>query len=235
MIIGRLGDQALPISVMSVSRKHCEVWDNGDGTYTIENLSNFGTKVDGRTIIKTTSATLDSLLELGPEFKARLRDLIVPRVREPEVSVDVHIEPGNAKGGKADGNEPKTYNIYHLKKVWDDYNNRNLYNAERQRKINLMRTGLGVFTMCAMPTIFFLGPIGYVLTGIGVVGNIYSFAGMRNSETAIQKQKRQEAFDDAWVCPNPKCGRTLPAKNYRMLVKNNKSCPYCKCKYIERK
>ena len=106
--------------------------------------------------------------------------------------------------------------------------------AESQRKTNLVRTGLGIFTMCAMPTIFFFGPVGYILTGIGVLGNIYSFAGMRNAETAEARQKRQDAFDDAWVCPNPDCGHSLLAKNYKLLVRNHQSCPYCKCRYVEK-
>lgn len=106
--------------------------------------------------------------------------------------------------------------------------------AESQRKTNLVRTGLGIFTMCAMPTIFFFGPVGYILTGIGVLGNIYSFVGMRNAETAEERQRRQDAFDDAWVCPNPDCGHSLLAKNYKLLVRNHQSCPYCKCKYVEK-
>ncbi|MDE6028154.1 MAG: hypothetical protein K2G23_08790, partial [Muribaculaceae bacterium] len=63
---------------------------------------------------------------------------------------------------------------------------------------------------------------------------VYSFAGMRNAESAADRQRRQDAFDDAWVCPNPECGHSLMAKNYRMLVRNFQSCPYCKCKYIEK-
>lgn len=219
IIIGKQGNQKKPISEPTVSRKHCKVTQNSDGTYTIENISQNGTKVNGVNIIRT-SATLDSILELGPIFKATLRELIgdsseVSQSQQPKKEV-------------------KTYNISHLKYVWDDYNNKNIEAAEKQRKINLTRTGLGIFTMCAMPTIFFLGPIGYVLTGIGVLGNIYSFAGMKNSESTLERQQRQEAFDDAWVCPNPECGRTIPAKNYRMLVKNHRSCLYCKCKYIEK-
>ncbi len=85
-----------------------------------------------------------------------------------------------------------------------------------------------------MPTIFFFGPVGYALTAIGVVGNLYSFVGMKNAETPEDRQRRQEAFDDAWVCPNPACGRTIPAKDYRYLRRNFDSCPYCKCKYVER-
>lgn len=111
--------------------------------------------------------------------------------------------------------------------------------AEQQRKVNLIRSVCGIFTMCAMPTISFLGPeIGFSLTGLGIAGNVYSFLGVKNAETAAEKQQRQDEFEEAWVCPNPDCGHTLTAKNYKKLVRDyvNKevSCPYCKCKYVER-
>lgn len=211
-IIGKQGNQKMPITEPTVSRKHCKVIDNGDGTYTVENLSTTSfTKVDGRDIIKT-NATLDSEIQLGPVFKANLKDLI---------------------GVPAEKPADKEFSISHLQKVWEDFNSKNLDLAKKQQKLNLTRTGLGIFTMCAMPTIFFLGPIGYALTGIGVLGNIYSFVGLKNIETPEQRQKRQDEFDDAWVCPNPDCGRTLPAKNYSMLKRNYQSCPYCKCKFTE--
>lgn len=243
IIIGRQGNQKTPITDPSVSRKHCKVTINPDGTYTIENLSDYGTKVNGTSIIRTT-VTLDSVLELGPSYKAKLKDLI----GFPQQFRESHdnFRSNSVNGPKPQPSptpEPKpkvmTYNISHLRHVWEDYNNKNIEAAEKQRKINLTRTGLGIFTMCAMPTIFFLGPVGlaglgYALTGIGIVGNIYSFFGLKNSESTAEKQRRQEEFDDAWVCPNPSCGKTLLAKNYKMLVKNHQSCPYCKSKYVEK-
>ena len=211
-IIGKQGNQKMPITEPTVSRKHCKITAIGDGTFTIENLSTTSfTKVDGKDIIKT-KASLDSEIQLGPLFKAKLKDLI-----------------GFLAGKAVD----KGFSISHLQKVWEDFNSKNLDLSKKQQKLNLTRTGLGIFTMCAMPTIFFLGPIGYALTGIGVLGNIYSFVGLKNIESPEQRQKRQDEFDDAWVCPNPECGRTLPAKNYSMLKRNYQSCPYCKCKYID--
>ena len=228
IIIGKQGNQKTPITEPTVSRRHCKVTINEDGTFTIENLSDTTyTKVDGIEIVRT-SASLESMIELGPIFKAPLKDLIGEQVAPKQ-------HPTTPKSSiTAPESTVKTYNIAHLQRVWDDFNQTNLNIAEQQRKINLKRTGFGIFTMCAMPTIFFLGPIGYILTGIGILGNIYSFVGMKNSETPTERQQRQDAFDAAWVCPNPDCGRTLPAKNYRLLARNYPSCPHCKCKYVER-
>lgn len=229
IIIGRQGNQKMQITDPTVSRKHCKVVDNGDGTYTIENLSPLGTKVDGIDIIRTTMKP-NSRIQLGQSFSATLVELIgvpqsTPQTQRPSAATQ-----------KASPQPPvaKEFSISHLKRVWDEYNDTNIEMANVQRRTNLVRTGLGVFTMCAMPTIFLFGPIGYVLTGVGILGNIYSFVGMKNAETAEGRQRRQDAFDDAWVCPNPECGRSLLAKNYKMLVRNYSSCPHCKCKYVEK-
>ena len=227
IIIGRQGNQKTPITDPSVSRRHCKVTDNGDGTFTIENLSPSGTKVDGVDIIRTT-AKPGSLIQLGLSFTAKLEELIgANQAASGASSVPTPTTPSASK-------TQKSYSISHLRQVWDDFNNTNIAMADAQRRTNLVRTGFGIFTMCAMPTIFFFGPVGYALTGIGVLGNIYSFAGMRNAETAEQRQRRQDAFDDAWVCPNPECGHSLPAKNYKLLVRNHQSCPNSKCRYVEK-
>lgn len=234
IIIGRQGTQKTLITDPTVSRKHCKVTDNGDGTYTIENLSPSGTKVDGVDILRTT-AKPNSRIQLGQSFSATLVELIgIPQTKTNSNVQSSRINHSEQFPSPKSQPDIKTFNISHLRRIWEDYNNTNLEMAESQRKTNLVRTGLGIFTMCAMPTIFFFGPVGYILTGIGVLGNIYSFVGMRNAETAEERQRRQDAFDDAWVCPNPDCGHSLLAKNYKLLVRNHQSCPYCKCKYVEK-
>lgn len=228
IIIGRNGTQKTRITDPTVSRQHCKVTTNPDGTYTVENLSATGTMIDGREIIKAT-ARAESRIQLGPTFSAILSDLIGTIAESPK---DTSKQPST--NPSATSKQEKTYNIAHLRRVWDDYNETNIATADQQRKINLTRTGFGIFTMCAMPTIFMFGPIGYALTGLGIIGNIYSFVGMKNAETAQDRQKRQDEFDDAWVCPNPDCHHSLPAKNYRRLVNDFKTCPYCKCRYVEK-
>ena len=184
--------------------------------------------MDGVDIIRTT-AKPGNLLQLGLSFTATLEELI--GATQAASGASSTPKPPTSSVDKTQ----KTYSISHLRRVWDDFNNTNIAMADAQRRTNLVRTGFGIFTMCAMSTRFFFGPVvGYALTGIGVLGNIYSFAGMRNAETAEQRQRRQDAFDDAWVCPNPECGHSLPAKNYKLLVRNHQSCPYCKCRYVEK-
>ncbi len=67
IILGRDGTQKTPITDQTVSRKHCKLTVNDDGTYTLENLSASGTKVDGQSIIRTT-VNPNSRIQLGPSF-----------------------------------------------------------------------------------------------------------------------------------------------------------------------
>lgn len=238
IIIGRQGNQKTPITDLSVSRKHCKVTDNGDGTYTVENLSPSGTKVDGVDILRTT-AKLTSRIQLGQSFSATLVELIgVPSVTPSTNQSASMAKATNSNISKAQNQEPtvKTYDISHLKRVWEDYNNTNLEMANRQRNISLVRSATPIFTIGSglLASLTEIGAVGWIMTGIGGVGFLYSVIGMKNAETAEERQRRQEEFDDAWVCPNPECGRSLLAKNYKMLVKNHQSCPYCKCKYVEK-
>lgn len=234
IIIGRQGNQKTPISDQTVSRQHCKVTDNGDGTYTIENLSPSGTKVDGVDILRTT-AKLNSRIQLGQSFSATLVELIGVPSASPSPKPYAEPKRSSSSSKPQPKDQPvKTFNISHLKQIWEDFNNTNIEMQETQRKTNLARTGFGIFTMCAMPMIFFVGPIGYALTGIGIIGNIYSFVGMKNAETAEERQRRQDEFYESWVCPNPECRHSLNSRNYKMLVRDYKYCPFCKCKYIEK-
>lgn len=233
IIIGRKGNQKTPITDATVSREHCKLTPQRDGSYLLENLSQFGTKVDGRDVIQTT-VTPDSLIQLGPNYKAKLRDLIVVPAQQRSQNRSQSAE--NNTEAKREP-EVKRFRTNHLKRLWEDYEAHNLELATSQHKINLTRTGLGIFTMCAMPTIFFLGPVGYVLTGVGVLGNLYSFMGMKSVDTPAIRKQRQDEFEENWVCPNPDCGHTLMARNYRALLRDyirpGNPCPFCKCKYTE--
>lgn len=241
IIIGRKGNQKTPITDPTVSREHCKVIVNGDGSLTIENLSDYGTKVDGRNIIRS-SANLNSRIQLGNSFSATLVELIgnpaASQRNAGNQNASISQSPTNSFNNQSQPKpkeEVQTFNISHLKKVWEDYNNTNIEVAEKQRRINLTRTAFAILTMFTVPIAFFFQtPWAYLLTAIGILGNIYSFIGLKNAESPSERQHRQDAFDDAWVCPNPKCGHSLMAKNYKLLVRNFQACPYCKSKYVER-
>lgn len=227
IIIGRQGNQKMPISDLSVSRKHCKVTIDSDETYTIENLSDAGTFVDGVEIIKT-KVSPSSRIRLGQSFTATLSELIGTQAHTSPSASPKPPKPSAA------GSDKKEFNISHLKIVWDNYAEGRRQLRTRQRKVNLVRSGCGIFTMCAMPCIYFIGPVvGCILTGIGILGNIYSFVGVKNDDSDEACQQLRDKFEDNYICPNPACRKPLPDVAYRRFVKIYSSCPYCKCKYVE--
>lgn len=129
----------------------------------------------------------------------------------------------------------KVFNISHLEHVWNDYHDSLLEIRGRQRKINIMRAGFSLFTLCAMPTVVIIGPIGYVFTGIGIIGAVYSFVGMKNDNSYIESDQLTEQFQDRYACPNPDCNKFLGNLSYRLLKKQySMQCPYCKSKFVEK-
>lgn len=229
IIIGREGNQAVAITDRTVSRRHCKLTVNPDGSMILENLSGSGTKVDGIEIIRK-AVRPDSIVQLGPQFRMRICDL-VGHVSSTGQSTGTASAAAPKPGQKQP--EPPEVNISHLRRVWEEYNSTNLMIATEQRKINLIRAALGIATMCTLPLMYILGPEALIITGVAIVGNIYSFVGIKNAETPQQRQERQDDFDALWVCPNPRCHRSIISKNYKLLVRNYQSCPWCKAKYVE--
>ncbi|MCH5221146.1 MAG: FHA domain-containing protein [Muribaculaceae bacterium] len=222
-IIGRQGNQKMPINDGSVSRQHCKVTDNGDGTYTIENISSTGvTKVDGREIIKT-KATLNSRIQLGPTFSATLVELIGAQ------SCNDSPTPGSDPK-----HEVKTYSISGLKHMWEENDAIEKRLGKRNRELGIIRSSLGIFSLGGILSTRLIGDSGFILTGIGLAGTLYSLFMMKNIESSEDTRQRRMEYRRKWVCPNPECGKALNfSDDYYLLKSNYQSCPYCKCKYVE--
>lgn len=198
---------------------HAEVAIDANGRMVVKNLKSMNiTFVNG---LETASKRVEAsdTIELG---KDRFR-----------VSLPVVLDTAKKLVG---GGGTKTFNIAHLEVVWNDYHDALRDLRERQKRVNLIRTGCGIFTMCAMPCIAFFGTVGYILTGIGVLGNIYSFIGLKNDNTADEQERIAERFQERYVCPNPECNKYLGILSYKLLKKQySMHCPYCKCEYVEKK
>jgi DNA-directed RNA polymerase subunit RPC12/RpoP len=204
-------------------KAHAKIEVGNDGTVKVTNLKPENvTYVNGSEIVSKTVAP-DAKVELGMErYDVNLSVILNTATR-------ILAEPAAPQGGES---PQASYNIAHLETVWNTYHDGLRSLREKQKRVNLIRSGCGIFTMCAMPCIFFFGPIGYVLTSIGVLGNIYSFVGLRNDNSADAQEKMLETFQDSYVCP--KCGKFLGGYSYRMMKKQyGMKCPYCKSNYVE--
>ena len=114
LIVGRKGQQRTPITDPSVSREHCRLTSNPDGTFTLENLSANGTYVDGKSIIRTV-VTADTQITLGTGYTVRVGDLLPAASR-------------TAESGKQPEDTDARYReqFRRLKQVYDQYSNQKI-------------------------------------------------------------------------------------------------------------
>ena len=78
IIVGRgrsKATQRIEITDPTVSREHCWLTDNGDGTYTLQNKSLQGTFVNGRQLVKTI-VEADDKITLSASTTVKVADLL---------------------------------------------------------------------------------------------------------------------------------------------------------------
>lgn len=210
---------------------HARLSVSQNGTMTLENIKPQNvTYVNGSEIVAKQVTTANTV-ELGKDrFRINLSVILEAAskivVRPPQpVPPQPRPQPLPAK----------KYNISHLEYIWASHQEMKRIVQSRQRRITMVRSGCGIFTTSAMLCCFLIGPVGYVLTGIGLLGNIYSFVGLKNDHTAETVEQFNEEFQDRYVCPNPDCNKFLGNISYRLLKKQySMHCPYCKSEYVEK-
>ena len=218
IIIGRKGQQQITITDLSVSREHCKLTSNPDGTYTLENLSANGTFVNGKSIIRTI-VDKNTIIQLGSSYSVAIKDLIpLQQVASPSQQVTENSEE----------------KFRRLKAIYDKYSadkiaiqkEAGVNNFYRMLPMTLLSlVGLGA---TAIPA---LGNVAPVIGVIGILLLIYSlvksYQGSRDNPEKMEALNRQFMID--YVCP--KCGNFLGFVPYEVLA-NKSTCSFCKCKWI---
>lgn len=207
---------------------HAGVVIDANGQMVVKNLKPMNiTYVNGR---ETASKRVESsdTIELGKDrFRVNL-SLVLETAKK--------LAGGDNTGGGGTAGSKGSFNIAHLEVVWNDYHDELRDLREKQKRVNLIRTGCGVFTSCAFICIAIFGKVGYILTGIGVIGNIYSFFGLKNDNTMDEQERITERFQERYVCPNPECNKFLGNISYKLMKKQySMHCPYCKSEFVEKK
>ena len=214
VIVGKQGNQRIPITDEFVSRKHCRITSNGDGTYIIENMSQNGTYVDGRKILKT-KVSADSVIQLGPNFSIKVSELL-PVTRTDNNS-----------------NISKEYSIKPLEQIWDNYHESILALGAKQHKLGLLFRIPMILSICSGILTAVVGSDLRLVTGVlGVLSLIVLIYGsIKYSNFKYNKEKDilDNAFQEKYRCPNPDCNHTLE-RPYKILCQD-KSCRFCHCKY----
>lgn len=230
IVVGRKGQQRTPITDLTVSREHCKLTSNPDGTYIIENLSANGTFVDGRSIIRSV-VTKDTIIQLGTTFKISVSELLPSEKQAPSMpraSVSVANKPTV---------DPKQLEYEEkfrkLKGVYDKYTadklaiqkEAGMNNFYRMLPMTLLSiVGLGA---TAIPELRSVAPfIGAVGVGLLIYSIVKSYNGSKDNPEKMEALNKQFMID--YVCP--KCGNFLGYTPYEALV-NKSVCNYCKCKW----
>lgn len=235
IIIGRKGTQRTPITDTTVSREHCKLTINADGTYILENLSINGTFVNGNSIIRTV-VTPDTILRLGANFSIAVRDLlplqsanIKPRQAQQQNPLQQFAKPA------VDPNQERyEMEFRKLKSVYEKYTADKLAIQKEAGMTNFYRmlpmTLMAIVSLGAacIPGLGAIAPvIAVVGLGLLVFSLFKSYNGNRDNPEKLETLNKQFMID--YVCP--KCGNFLGFIPYENL-ENKSTCNFCKCKWV---
>ena len=229
IVVGRRGDQKISITDTTVSREHCKLTSNADGTFTLENLSQNGTFVDGRSVIRSI-VTQDTVIRIGATYTVVIKDLL-PVMQQASSS----SQPEQTSKNTVDPKESEyKLEFQKLKAVYESYSAEKLAIQKETARNNFYRmlpmglvalVGLGA---TAIPALGNVAPyIGIAGVGLLAYSLIKSFSG--TNETPEKLQALPDRFKIDYVCP--KCKNFLGDIPYESL-KNKKVCNFCKCKWV---
>lgn len=228
IIVGRgrsKATQRIEINDTTVSREHCWLTDNGDGTYTLQNKSLQGTFVDGRQVLKTI-VTSDTYIKLSETTTLKVADLLP--LEQAGSSSGANVPPKDPK-------EPQTFSLRPLEVIWNSYDQKRLEIQEESVKRANQQRVQGIISMMGMA--LGLLPISVIFRAICVLAalllGIYFFMqGQSTSSVQRQLHDLDEEYATKYKCPNPACGRPLGNMAYRN-VRFQKQCPACNCRYSD--
>ena len=192
----------------SVSRKHCAITINNDGTMRIKNINprNF-TYVNGMPIMTKVLSRNDTV----------------------ELSTDRY----KLSWKLIDESKPKEADIKPLQRIWETYNSDNKAVAQKAQRFQVVRGILPVLTMAAVLIGYISGGRGaifYFLYGLVILLTIFfsrkAWQDIGNNDE--QREKIKDQFTHDYCCP--KCGYFFGFTDYNILAKNLDFCPKCKTK-----
>lgn len=202
---------------------HAKIMVDQNGNMTLTNMKSQNVTYVNGSEIASKHITTSSNVELGKDrFKLNLPTVIecAKRLVGPKV---------------------ETFDISHLKHIWDDYEAEMDRIAQmqidngRKRMLPIMIGSLSgvaspiLATLVAVNTLYVTVPVAAISFGL-------YFLNYRKKDTSYQDRKAaNEKLIETYVCPNPDCNRFLGNNSYKFIKKQyNMHCPYCKCEYVER-
>lgn len=192
----------------SVSRQHCELTINDDGTMCIRNLNPQNkTYVNGVAVMSKTLTRSDKV-ELGASRYVLTWD-------------------------KIDKALPKEADIRPLKTVWNTYNNDLKALAQSTQRFQVIRGIVPVLTMSAVLIGYLSGGRSmffFIIYGLVIALTIF-FSLKAWRDIAKNDEKREcikDKFTHDYCCPQ--CGFFFGFQDYSILVRNHDKCQRCNTK-----
>lgn len=192
----------------SVSRKHCTITINDDGTMRIKNINPQNVTYVNGTKVMSMTIKRDDRIELGP---ARYL-----------------LEWKTINAGL-----PKVADIRPLRRVWENYNNDNREITQNTQRFQILRSLVPLLSLAAVIIGYLSGgrsAVCYLLYGLVLILNIYfsrkAWKDIGKNDNLREKIKDQFTHD--YCCPE--CGYFFGFTDYNILTRNMDYCPKCKAK-----
>ena len=198
----------------SVSRTHCHVVIDNDGTIMVEDITpNNFMYVNGQDCKRKENLSFSDTIELGPDrYRLELEDIV-----------------------KALSSQ-QSFNISALKEVYDSFQKEKLDIQIRERRFNALSALPGILSMLSFGVAFCFQDNSrvYMMFIAALFAIVFALIRLLNAKKIPHKTRDMEdSFREKYVCPNPVCGRFLGFIPYKELLKN-KTCPYCKSTFTEK-
>lgn len=204
----------------TVSRQHCKLTVDDSGGMTLTNIKPTNiTYVNGQEIYQKAISKGDRI-ELGSDRFALDLQAILDNIELPQ-----------------------TYDISHLKDIWEKYQDDLRKMAEEKEKEALFQrrgsiaTTIGILLGVSAGIIpncpSWARYIQFILMVIAALIAIKSFIRAKNNvgRVFITKAELDKKFQEEYVCPNPECRRFLGNIPYDVLIRQTKNCNMCKANY----
>ena len=192
---------------MDVSRNHASLQPMGAGRWQIKNLNEQNVTFVNGIAVESKVISESDRIELGNSHYLFRWDAL----QEPKV---------------------ETIDISQLKRVWDNYQQKNISIREQQKSMGLLASiplGLSLLGGIIAGVAPEIRGIALVFTGIAFLIFLYCWYRRSQDNSTIELTKNQDEFELKWVCP--KCKHPLTCFRSYIILSQSDECPYCKTKY----
>ena len=220
---------------------------DGAGNIKVQNLKDANCTFVNGLEISSKAVQPGTVLELGKNhFQIAVQDILnaskqlIPAPGAVTPPIQQPIQQPHTQ--KAEEKPKPTFNVHHLRHIWDDY-------KEKCKDIQIRRTK--AMRNQRLPMLFSMGGgalgigLAFIDESLRNVGAITTFIGFglmfyfwfRDPTLRLTEEKEQldKDLEHMYLCPNPECNKMLPMKDIDFILRQyDHKCPYCKCNYVDK-